>query len=51
MYVVIQNEDVRICWDLLLRCPEEMYLLDDWIDDLHDERGPTGFDVLTMVIL
>ena len=51
MYVVIQNEDVRICWDLLLRCLEEMYFLDDWIDYLHDERGCSGFDVLNMDIL
>ena len=51
MYVVIQDEDVRFCWKLLLRCPEEMYFLDDWIDYLHDESGCSGFNFLTMDIL
>tara|TARA_B100000683_G_C12179045_1_gene427631 strand:- start:103 stop:420 length:318 start_codon:yes stop_codon:yes gene_type:complete len=51
IYVNIQNEDVQICWDLLLRCPEEMLFLDDWIDYLYDESGCSGFNVLTMDIL
>ena len=47
----IKDEDTQSCWNLLLRCPEEMFFLDDWIDYLYDESGCSGFNVLTMDIL
>ena len=48
---LIPNEDAQICWSLLLRCPEELAFLDDWIDYLHDERGCCGFDTLNMDVV
>ncbi|MAA79781.1 MAG: hypothetical protein CL916_11025 [Deltaproteobacteria bacterium] len=48
---LIKNEDVLICWNVLLLCPEEMAFLDDWIDYLYDERGCSGFNFLNMDIV
>ena len=47
----IQDEDVLNCWNLLLRHPQEMAFLDDWIDYLRDESGCSGFNFLIMDIL